>query len=1094
MTKISGGYVAINPNFVISDIKKKSSIDNELDGLVAIVKNILLRGAPTKPSVFLESKIGKIEKQGKYYYTRSTRTLEWERTIKGTPQSKPALEFYKLFCEKYPEDASCFLPECQLNFIVYDEKDDIPDDCQVDFYSPFNKLSIEVDGKPYHEKENQILSDNQRDNLIREAGVISKRIKAEEATNETKLKEIKEIIARNEIIDRNNKIGYITEENISLECKKYMYAIRIQLLILELISKGYLDLNDSSLSIALKTIPEQENIIAKEALEFAWEDLKLYFKNLCILLNKEISFPKILTDESSDIVVDIDLYSKYDERILFDDSVIQIRNDYFPYDKDMYGSTTGNTYVHDKYCQYKNYYTVVTSDLRFPNVSPDNPNHKSALEFFLKNIFGHEGFRPNQLEIVANALNPENGVVGLLPTGSGKSVCFQLVSFLTPGITLVISPLKLLMDDQTKNLYRRNLIMSAYQIHGEKRENIRAFRQGQTKILYVTPEKFFNDTFTQLVNDLPIGQIAIDEVHCLSEWGHDFRTSYLLLMSFLSSLPDNILLMGTSATASPRVINDIEKEFFKAKPNCFKRIQATSIKRPELSYNVIKANCQDAANKHLENVVRNNIKQKEKTLVFCAYTSTVDDVQKYLTKQFPNTQKYYATYKAKDEAFQKFTNDNSNILIATKAFGMGIDVPNIRETVHYDIASSVESLYQEMGRAGRDQKPSKCNIMLIQGDVEKKRINQLFSNPLSISTLKYIQKCDDEDISDPWLSQYGAIGKQLFLLLNNTDDYNDWGEFVYSVYLFIRELGNKNFLLSDFKNFIEKSNCDIEMGRNFDSKLDKALYKLYTLGIINLWGLYYSNGIGNPQYSNISLQNLSSEEIQNNLINHIRKYDFRYEYLGGKEVKDYITALCKWDNDTFLHYRWESLKTLYYMILEFQSSEDFANRIENFFVESDDLRNIIENPTTTCSDCMHLFFEISTNILKDQMAKFSAEYQNNLSIDFMQGMVAIQNGELDKLKESKLALAMSNEMSKSDTINNTFVEECLKYFRDNKKAQKRFLVFVADNFPKKLNHKQIRNVLKTFDTLESEQLLDRPQYNKIYASLEKLKITLGDNK
>ena len=1104
MIKISGGYVAINPNFVISDIPKKNDIDKELDGVIAIVKNILLRGVPTKPSCYLESKLGKVKKQGQYYYTISTKDLKWEATIKGGRYGKPALDFYNCLRKKYPFIAACFRPECRLNDIHYEGKN-VPNDFAVDFYSPFHKLVIEIDGSP-HNKEEQIKRDAERDKLIQglAADAYMYRIKDSKATQEESLDEIKRIINN----QKNEEKNYRSKQSGSIPSidKKYMYIIRLQLLLLEIISKGYLN-SHNSLTIALKTACDEEDALAIEAFDYAHEDLKLWFENLYMLLNKTFDFPNIKVDKNADVIVDIDLYNNYDES-LFDSTTIKIRNDYFPYDRDMYASTNGTSYSHDKYSQFKNYYTVATSDLRFPNVSSSNPEHKAALEFFLRNIFGHEEFRPNQLEIITNGLNPKNGVVGLLPTGSGKSVCFQLVSFLTPGITLVVSPLKLLMDDQIKNLYRRNLIMTAYQIHSEKRENIYALLENQTKILYVTPEKFFSDEFNQVITNVPIGQIAIDEVHCLSEWGHEFRTSYLLLLSFLSRFSSNVLLMGTSATASPRVINDIEKEFSKLKPKHFKRIQATSIKRPELTFRVIKERYEPDAKSELRNIIGENSNKSQKTLVFCAYKKTTQNLANYLNNY--NALKYYSgdckgykyTPEEKEQAFESFSKGNSKVMIATKAFGMGIDVPDIRETVHYDIASSVESLYQEMGRAGRDGVPSKCTVILTQTDNKRKNIDELIASSGSIdkiiNKLKYEQKDDrDGDGADEWLNKYGAISKQLCLLLNDNEDYVSWGEFVYQVYLFLNQLENsKNFFLYDFYNFFEEKYPDVKIEKESKiSRFDKAVYKLYTLGIIDLWSLSYSNGnMENPQYTNISFKTISAEIIQINLINHIHQYDFRYTYKGSSNIKDYITALCKWDNETFLRYRWESLKTLYKMVVEFKTSDEFAQRLENFFMLSDELNELVSNSDTTCVQCMSVLHVTGSNVLKDQLANLSAEYQNNTAIDFMQGMIAIQNGNMDKPTETKFKVAITDELSKKDSENSDFVEECLAYFRDKKSAQKRFLVFISDNFPKKLKHKEIKKVLTTFDESESEQLLDRPQYNRIYASLEKLKLTLGDNK
>ncbi len=1115
MIKISGGYVAINPNIAISNITKKAKIGTEFDGVIAVLKNILLRGTPTKPSVFLKEILGDC-KTGGYKYTLGTKKLDWSKTIKGGIRSTPALTFYNRLVEEC-EEAVCFLPECELTQIYY-ETENKNAECAVDFYSPFHLTTIEVDG-PHHNEIIQGISDEQRDSLIKNrAGAYEPiRIKTSDFNSEDALvRKIRRI--KQEITSRRTpKASFVPIESISEKHKLYMYVFRLQMLLLELFANGYIKMNDSEVSIEIKAESKDSSLVLR-AFELAYSDLKMWFENLYTLLNKSIELPLITLKNNADFTVDIDIYNRYDGEFFNSDSVIRIRNDYFPYDRDAFVNSEAtkdenDSLIPSKYCQSKNYYKVQTSDLRFNKVSADNETHKKALEFFLENIFGFNAFRQNQLEIIAKGLNPKKGVIGLLPTGSGKSLCYQFVSFLTPSITLIVSPLKLLMDDQKQNLFSRNLIMSAYQLHGDERGSITAFAESQTKMLYISPDRFFNIAFRKIIETKAVGQVVIDEVHCLSEWGHDFRTAYLLLFSFLkdSHLAKNVLLMGTSATASPNVIQDIKQEFERIKgQNNVETIKATSIRRPELEYSVeCVENVKEKDNKVAE-LVTSNFERKFKTLIFCSYKANAYNIRQRLREENSqyNAQMYYSetldksrypdandSDEDKAEAFKTFANDKSLVLSATKAFGMGIDIPNIRHIIHYDIASSVESIYQEMGRAGRDGKNSYCTVILLDDVSSKEKIKELFERPaLSIEELKKYQ----ETSKDEWFNRYGAIGKQLRLLVNGNKDYGEWSDFIYNVYLFLcLDSRPENFEFLDFVEYYKKfANEETANYKELKGDFEKALYKLFVLGIIGLWNLSYANNsFVNPIYSNIVVNKHSSETLKDNLEKHILRFDRRYEYdpyESGYTVKDYITALCKWDNEKFLNYRWESLKTLYDMLNTFVDSETFANRIETFLKGSDKLDKLIVKSSLP-QDWVDIFAETETSTLKDQLARYAAEYQNNATIEFLQGMIAIKSNEYIPEIMRKFKIVVSNVISQARDGGVKFVYEALLSLSDSQEGQERFLVFLADNYPQMLEQKKIQKHLEMFDETFVNGLADRPTYNAIYSSLGKLKQFLGDN-
>ena len=589
MIKISGGYVPINPNFIISGIKKEKEISDELRAILAVLENILLRGVPTKPSKFLSDTIGEPEKTGKYLYTDDGSFPCWDSVIKGGTRNgeeyNPALDFYTRLAksEKYKKFICSFLPECRVNQILQ-EINTISDEKAVDFFSPFYGIDIEIDGSQHNLSEQKELDDN-RDKALQKKNIQVKRILAEELEDEPENR--KRIIEISKWIDEQKKlIKTIDDFSAYPNSKKFLYIFRLQIVFLHLFKQGLIPLKQDRFSLKL-TVPKIDNEFFQEVFTLALDDLFQWLENLFTLADLTFEKPQIvLSEQDADLKIDLDPYSFYGQTIYDNDGIIRVRNDYFPYDRE------ANTDP-KKFAVSKNHYTVATaldSDGKvifpFKNADASNPKHETALTFFLKNLFGFEKFREKQLEIVAAGLHPENGVIGILPTGSGKSVCYQLVSFLTPAVSLVISPLKVLMDDQKKNLFQNHLISTAERIHsGSKIEGMKLLEYNQVKLVYIAPERFFSTKFAEYIQTTKIGQIAVDEVHCLSEWGHDFRTSYLLLFSFLkeTSWGKNVLLMGTTATASYRVTNDISSEFLTIKSDMdhIALITLDSVKRPE---------------------------------------------------------------------------------------------------------------------------------------------------------------------------------------------------------------------------------------------------------------------------------------------------------------------------------------------------------------------------------------------------------------------------------------------------------------------------------------------------------------------------------
>lgn len=1080
MKKFSGGYIQINPNFVIGGLNKKVQLDFELQGIIDIVYNILFRGVPTNPSIYLKKNIGEIEdKYEDFKYCYSYDDYKWDNTIKGYGSINPALDIYNRFKK---EELYYFLPECPFKYISDDKN--LIENTSVDFYSPLLKKVIEIDGKQHNESD-QKSSDNTRDKELKRMGVSIIRINLANSNDLSQLDEIKDNNLSQEKI--------IKKEDLKLIDIYYLYIFRFQIALLFAIEHGYLDINKDNININICI----DNNIDKVIFEYAYKDIELWIKNLYVLVNKEFKLPNIniiLNSSNLDNIdcnFDISITKFYDEEI-DNFNGIKVRNDFFFYKKDIEKLD---------YPQCKNYFKVRNNLFRFNNVDKDNINHENALLFFIKNIFGHEQFRPKQLEIICNGLNYKNAVIGILPTGSGKSVCFQLISMLTAGISIVISPLKILMEDQCENLTKRNKITNVSFINSTSKGKLgnSLFEKNAVKILYVSPERFFNQEFCQILqgNIDKISQIVIDEVHCLSEWGHDFRTSYLLLLSILKdlSLKEETLLMGVTATASIKVIQDITREFKKLKEKVY-LIKNINTKRKELNFIVDNVNY-DSKLKEVVKIVKKYIEKNEKVIIFVAYKSSISKIKNELSDNIDGIDEKIAIYTGGDKNIE-FDNYNENkekilkdikenkynVIIATKAFGMGVDIPDIRCTIHYAFSSSLESLYQEAGRAGRDGIASECHIIYYNSQ----ELDNLMKNKnILISDIKTSQE---------YKNSYGILSNQLFLITKNNKDYKVEANLVIETLKFLRskkDINNQNtndtysFYLDDVKNYLENIN---------QSKFEEILYKLYILNIISIWKIKYDNKINNPLYYDIKINEDNKNYLiaKNSLKEYVSSYDDKFIDNSTNE-NEVIEKLCEWQFNHFFLSRWESLRTLNDFVKNYTNSNDFANRINGYFSENTKLEDII-NDKENYVNWFKIFYQNDnkkllsiedSRKLKDQIARYRSEYSNLLCIDFIDCINEIRLGNINDVKQtlkSDFEEFRNNEKYKNK-INDILLKTFNVLLTEENKVD--LILFFIEYFFNYSNKDIINNEINKLK-IENQAIINETIYlSKIKINLNKLK-------
>ena len=331
----------------------------------------------------------------------------------------------------------------------------------------------------------------------------------------------------------------------------------------------------------------------------------------------------------------------------------------------------------------------------------------------LKRNFGYDEFRPLQEEIIRDALAGRDVFV-LMPTGGGKSLCFQLPALVREGLTIVVSPLISLMKDQVDALQTSGIpatYLNSTLDRDEAKARWRGLHRGEYRMLYVAPERLMLETFLERALNWNIAQIAIDEAHCISEWGHDFRPEYRELKKLRKHLPD-VPMMALTATATERVRTDIVKELKLREPRCY----VASFNRPNLTYRVIP---KTSPYEQLREFIR--ARSGESGIVYCASRKSTESLARNLNEDGISAKPYHAglTSSERTKHQESFLRDDVRVVTATIAFGMGINKPNVRFVVHYDLPKNLESYYQETGRAGRDGLPSECVLLFNPGDVVK---------------------------------------------------------------------------------------------------------------------------------------------------------------------------------------------------------------------------------------------------------------------------------------------------------------------------------------------------------------------------------------
>lgn len=348
-------------------------------------------------------------------------------------------------------------------------------------------------------------------------------------------------------------------------------------------------------------------------------------------------------------------------------------------------------------------------------IAPQSP----ALQA-LQQVFGYSEFRPGQEAVINSALNGQDSLI-LMPTGGGKSLCYQVPAIMFGGLTVVISPLISLMKDQVDGLIANGINAAYINSTLDFRQMDYIFQQilyGQIKIIYVAPERILRPDFIEKLQQSPLALIAVDEAHCVSNWGHDFRPEYARLGELKQYFPQTPI-MALTATADKATQQDIWQQLNLQNPH----VQISSFDRPNIRYTLVEKF-------HPLQQVTKYLKEQENAsgIIYCTSRKRVEEVSAQLNSHGFNTLPYHAGFdhQTRQHAQEAFSRDDVSIIVATVAFGMGINKPNVRFVIHYDIPKNIESYYQETGRAGRDGLPAEALMLFDPADIHK--VRRFFEN------------------------------------------------------------------------------------------------------------------------------------------------------------------------------------------------------------------------------------------------------------------------------------------------------------------------------------------------------------------------------
>ncbi len=1062
--------------------ESNSTLTEKHHQIISVLKKILTRGRITLPSPKVEKEFKEIFKPQKIEFSLSLiESLVVVGYAKGQKRiwldSEEERIFYEdILLKLLGKNCDQFIiPQVEISSLISPiiNKDNTGNQ-RVDFaiFHPKlkEKIIVEIDGEQHRVHKE---SDKERDKALQENGYTVIRIPVEEI-RKRKGKQLSLLISIISVIKKRptNNLCFLNDEIL-----KYIYSIKIsqqiQLTLLEAIKSNFLHLEDKESWYIFTDLDEIDLFDKKESLTIlkkSVEDFiellekihKIYSVNLNIVepVCKLISEYTIAQSKST-------IFISFSHKKTTDLSTFYIQNIYFPFN------------------------IANSSFPAEPIIEGLNKPEEKDLEYFLQYLFRKTNFWEGQYDGITLALQGKDGLL-LLPTGAGKSLVYQLASLLLPGCTVVIDPIISLMEDQIDNLSmigidRTIAITSQIEDPIDRQKALKLFGQGEYLFAYVAPERFQTDEFRQSLRTLtvhtPISLIVVDEAHCVSEWGHDFRTAYLnigrISREYCKSNRKIPPLLALTGTASRAVLKDVQRELLIEDFDAI--VTPKSFDRKELKFQIIYSPSQEKIarlkgylGQKLSNLFNTTVSSLYQTrgketfsgLVFCPHVSgefgverVADEIRKNLnisvgiySGKEPKNWNTYQWHYHKNRVTKEFKRNKIPLLVCTKAFGMGIDKPNIRYTIHFGLPPSIESFYQEAGRAGRDRKTAYCQIIVSNDDHErsKKLLNPNTKVEEIDEIIKKIKWEENDDITRVFyfhINSFRGISKE-------KDD-------VQEVLRQIGDTSKKGVKILSIPDKFKQSADERIYAREI---MEKALHRLLLIGVISDYTIEYSR-----EEFTIKLSGATKEKIIENYGKYVASYLFSRKQTEIEKAKlllslpqpdfviEMISLLLHFVYDVIERGRRRAFSEMLLACSDSPNDQDFRKRILQYLEAteySEALEKIINDEKAGLIKCRDVFNMVrSPNEaaeLRGQVSRYLESYPDHPALLMLRSLSEVYS------RNKKIEVARENFTAsiKSARTNYGLEEEKVFEFsiwaiseitrRDEKLAKELISILLAD--------------------------------------------------